>query len=701
MKTPHRTILLAAVVAMLVSLFSSPAAADPDSPTVRGSGVASLLKQKMVQYQRAGKQIDVVAFAPGGRWVLVADDWRYYSSLSYFVNNGLRSKLDQYLSSGLQIDALAFTPNGRWVLVAGNHQWYSSMSTFNASGLRPTLRWLRSLHKRISSIAIGENNSWVVVANGRGYISTNAPSALRKTIADCHYAPRSIKHVMLQGRQWALLADHWHATSDGFAGKPTLDALRAQNYSLDKAAMSSFGGWAVVSEGAYEPLHLGAAHYAGMLETTLDPDDGYDDGRESPEATIWSRMGYHRTPGVSIAVYRNGERHWSRGYGTLEQGRNRPVYTDSVFPVASLSKAVTSAVALQLAERGQLDLDTHLLAEAEQAPNSAFQDWVVQTSKIYHDPKYYNTEGHYVASISPRQILRHMAGLNVHGIGRTDRDSLPTLRQLLFGQHPADNDPVGLHWSPGTAWAYSGGGYTVLEALLAARMHAPLAELAQTQIFSPLAMNRTPVDWPVGLEGDVAVGHSADKTPHDELLECPGKAAGGLFTTPTEFGRFVDALAHDGDSPYGRILTKDSVKEMMTLGSVTSRGRCWDDNGCDSGEECAFLGYFTRGSAGSCITLPGNAEDDTDDDLTNNTPQRYGLGVRLSKSRDPNHFPKQFWHGGTHNGYKSYFLASRDRKLVLVVTTNGKDCEDDDECFRGSRPLIKEIRESFKRVYRW
>ena len=67
------------------------------------------------------------------------------------------------------------------------------------------------------------------------------------------------------------------------------------------------------------------------------------------------RQGGH--PGLAAAIIKNGQVAWSRNYGVANWTSQAPVTDATTFMLASVSKTVTATAALQLWERGQLDLD--------------------------------------------------------------------------------------------------------------------------------------------------------------------------------------------------------------------------------------------------------------------------------------------------------------------------------------------------------
>src|SRR5204863_314325 len=70
-------------------------------------------------------------------------------------------------------------------------------------------------------------------------------------------------------------------------------------------------------------------------------------------------------------------------------------------------------------------------------------------------------------AVTLRMLLSHSGGTTVTDFdGYLPGRPLPTLAQVLDGEHPASNDPVRVAWPPGHAFRYSGGGITVLHQLI-------------------------------------------------------------------------------------------------------------------------------------------------------------------------------------------------------------------------------------------
>src|SRR5271169_6676869 len=97
---------------------------------------------------------------------------------------------------------------------------------------------------------------------------------------------------------------------------------------------------------------LCAANFASAQDQKLSPEK-----RTQIEAAVIKYMATTHVPGLSIAVVENGEYEWAAGFGLADVENNAPASEHTLFRLASISKSLTATAAMQLVERGQLDLD--------------------------------------------------------------------------------------------------------------------------------------------------------------------------------------------------------------------------------------------------------------------------------------------------------------------------------------------------------
>ena len=100
---------------------------------------------------------------------------------------------------------------------------------------------------------------------------------------------------------------------------------------------------------------------------------------QAVEAAIAATMSAERIPGLSVAVMTHGELRWSSGFGQADLENAVPATADTVYRLASISKPITAVAAMQLAERGRLDLDAPV---QKYVPGFPPKPWPVTTRAV-------------------------------------------------------------------------------------------------------------------------------------------------------------------------------------------------------------------------------------------------------------------------------------------------------------------------------
>jgi len=172
------------------------------------------------------------------------------------------------------------------------------------------------------------------------------------------------------------------------------------------------------------------------------------------------------TPGLSLAVVRDGQVVYSRGYGMahLEYGvGNTP---STIFHAASVSKQFTAFAIQLLVQDGKLSLDDEVRKYLPEL-------------KVEGPP------------ITIRHLLHHTSGLR-------DQWSLLMLAGLRLDDVITEGDILGLLWqqkqlnfAPGEEELYSNSGYTLLGLIVKRVSGQSLDTFAQARIFGPLGMKNT------------------------------------------------------------------------------------------------------------------------------------------------------------------------------------------------------------------
>jgi len=302
-------------------------------------------------------------------------------------------------------------------------------------------------------------------------------------------------------------------------------------------------------------------------------------------------MAHFHVPGVCIAVINLGKIEWAKGYGVKEIGGNTPVTPETLFQAGSISKPVTTLGTLQLVEKGALDLDAPV--------NDRLKSWNVPENEFTAKEK-----------VTLRRLLSHTAGLSVSGFpGYADSDPIPTPVQILNGEKPANTAPVRVDLIPGSEWRYSGGGFVVIQVLVADVTEKPFQDFMKETVLTPLGMTHSTFQQPLpqNLTPFAACGHDSNgkaNTPRWRVR--PELAPGGMWTTAQDLGRFVMELQKSANGASNKVISQAMTQTMMkkvhsfyglglVLDGSTNEDRSFSHSGGNEGYTCDFFGYIHRG----------------------------------------------------------------------------------------------------------
>jgi CubicO group peptidase (beta-lactamase class C family) len=274
-------------------------------------------------------------------------------------------------------------------------------------------------------------------------------------------------------------------------------------------------------------------------------------GRDNRARSLQELMQQANVPGVSIAVFLDGRIVYARGFGVAQAGAPRAVTPDTLFQAASISKPVTATAALALVEQGTLDLDAPV--------NAKLRSWQVPDSAAAQGEP-----------VTLRRLLTHTAGLTVHGFpGYAAGAQLPTVSQILDGVAPANTAAVRVDQPPGSAWRYSGGGFTVAQLLMAEVTGEPFPELLRRLVLTRADMAHSTFAQPLPADRvpAAALGHRADGTLIAGGFNAyPEMAAAGLWTTPSDLARWALALSRALEGAEDGLLRPETAAAMLTPG---------------------------------------------------------------------------------------------------------------------------------------
>ena len=257
---------------------------------------------------------------------------------------------------------------------------------------------------------------------------------------------------------------------------------------------------------------------------------------------IAEQMEEHHVPGATVAVVKDGELFFTKGYGYADLEGQTPVGSRTVFSLGSLSKLVTWTAVMQLAEQGKVELNADI--------NTYLKD--VQIPATFPEP------------ITLAHLMTHSAGFEEIATGRfpLEIDSVLPLNANIAERRPARVRP------PGTMLGYSNYGASLAGYIVQEVSGTPYEQYVEDNIFGPLGMARSTFRQPLppALTDDVAVGYAysrGEHVPRQEWMQ--GSPAGALASTAADMARFMIAHLQDGSYDEARILQESTAQEMHRL----------------------------------------------------------------------------------------------------------------------------------------
>lgn len=250
-------------------------------------------------------------------------------------------------------------------------------------------------------------------------------------------------------------------------------------------------------------------------------------------------------PGAGIAIFNAGNAVYRKAYGVRDKERNLPLTQDPVFTAASLTKSAFAYLVMQLVQEGVLSLDKPVYQYLPK-PLPEYTDYT-DYKDLAGDDRY--------KKITARMLLDHTSGF-------------PNWRWFN------DDKKLNINFEPGSRFAYSGEGITLLQFVVETITDRSLARLMREHIFVPFGMTRTSMIWEPRFETDFANAYDEQEHSLGPQRRKYPDAAGSMQTTLSDYSRFLQAVMH-GDglkketrdamlAPQIQILSKHEFPSLST-----------------------------------------------------------------------------------------------------------------------------------------
>ena len=255
-------------------------------------------------------------------------------------------------------------------------------------------------------------------------------------------------------------------------------------------------------------------------------------------------MSKYHVPGVSVAVIKDFKIEWAKGYGTMDVQTGAPVAVDTMFQAASISKTIAAMTSMKAIQDGRFSLD--------QDVNTVLKSWKLPGGEFTKD-----------RPVTPRTLMSHTSGTG-DGFGFPGYAPglpLPTVVQILDGLPPSNRPKVRLERPPLTGFKYSGGAVMIEQLVLTDAVGKPFEQLAREWVLDPIGMTNSTYQQPlpVVLQKQAARAHDRNgQRMEAPWFVYPEQSAAGLWTTPTDLGKFLIEVQKSLLGQSNRVLSKSS-----------------------------------------------------------------------------------------------------------------------------------------------
>jgi len=291
------------------------------------------------------------------------------------------------------------------------------------------------------------------------------------------------------------------------------------------------------------------------------------EGLKRIDAFFADEIANNRMPGAVLAVAKNGKLSIYKSYGYLDKANNKPMTTDAIFNLASMTKVMASVGALTFYEEGKMPL------------NAPISNWLPQFKEMKVGQLDAEGKLNLVPAKNPitvQDLMRHTNGLTYGGRGATPvhkmypAGSAPAAMQYNAQEFVEKLASTPLLYEPGTVWDY-GFGIDVLGVIEEKIAGKPLDTVLRERVWSKVGMPDTTFSVPESSRARLAQPLPVDpmngKPQKVDILtksvkfDCGGSCA---FSTAGDYIRFGQMLLNGGSLDGKRVLGPQTVTFMAS-----------------------------------------------------------------------------------------------------------------------------------------
>jgi serine beta-lactamase-like protein LACTB len=316
----------------------------------------------------------------------------------------------------------------------------------------------------------------------------------------------------------------------------------------------------------------------------------------SIESAVSKFMATTHVPGVAVAVVENGVYEWAEGFGMADVENNVPVSEHTLFRLGSISKPITAIAAMELWERGKLDLDVPVQKYCPSFPQKS-------------------------QPITTRELLGHLAGIRHY---KSDSQDDPEIGNTHHFDNPIGagldffkDDP--LVSPPGTHFHYSTQGYTVVGCAIEGASGTKYVDFVLKNVIVPADMRSTQTDdrfaiipYRTRFYQKTESGTVTNADFLDSSYKIPG---GGWLSSAEDMARFEVAILNDTllrratrDLMWTPLKPSDGSEDTYGLGWGVSSADGFLEFGHTGGQQGTSTAFFVAPASRTGVVVLTNME---------------------------------------------------------------------------------------------
>jgi CubicO group peptidase (beta-lactamase class C family) len=281
--------------------------------------------------------------------------------------------------------------------------------------------------------------------------------------------------------------------------------------------------------------------------------------------------------GVVTIVVKDGQIIQNKGYGYADAATKKTMEANSIFRIASQTKAIVSAGILILYDRGKISLSDPV---SKYLPGFAHEKVL---DSLYADTTYTTVNANREVTI--RDLLTHTSGIDYPVIGTNKMKAIyakanisPGLGDVQESLYDAMNRLGGLPlaFQPGTQWRY-GLSVDVLGCIIEVVSKMNLEDFLHKNILEPLGMNDTWFNLPKDKFNRLTTVYTEDSVhqiipwsresgvdpDYPKLTKHYFSGGAGLSSTALDYAVFLQMIMNGGSYNGKTILAKRTVAMML------------------------------------------------------------------------------------------------------------------------------------------